>query len=109
MPSWYLITMEQLFGSRANLLRFHIAVGMIWIVVCAVYIVFGWRHFLHAEVLAKEVALDQDDFEWLKMRSLSLLKKSDRTIAAAGRIQRRAEAVCIDGIHVPSHDHDLGA
>lgn len=76
MPSWYLITMEQLFGSRANLLRFHIAVGMIWIVVCAVYIVFGWRHFLHAEVLAKEVALDQDDFEWLKMRSLSLLKKS---------------------------------
>jgi formate dehydrogenase subunit gamma len=84
MPAWYLTMMEQLFGSRANLLRFHIAVGMMWIFVCLVYVTFGWRHFLHAEVLAKEVALDRDDFAWLKMRSLSLLKKSEAPLPPQG-------------------------
>ena len=37
-PQWYLTFMEQLFGSPANLLRFHIAVGITWILVCAVYV-----------------------------------------------------------------------
>lgn len=74
MPPWYLHMMEQAFGSRANLLRFHLAVGSAWILVCAVYGMFGFKHFLHAEVLRKEVALDHDDVQWLLQRTRKLLK-----------------------------------
>ncbi len=83
-PQWYLTFMEQLFGSPANLLRFHIAVGITWILVCAVYVTFGWRHFLHAEVLAKEVALDSDDFAWLKARATALLRPSTSPLPPQG-------------------------
>ncbi len=83
-PRWYLTFMEQLFGSPANLLRFHIAVGITWIMVCAVYVTFGWRHFLHAEVLAKEVALDGDDIAWLKARAIALLKPSNLALPPQG-------------------------
>lgn len=78
MPRWYLTMMEQAFGSRANLLRFHIAAGLTWIVVCLVYVTFGWRHFIHAEVLRKEVALDREDFGWLILRTKKIFK-SDAT------------------------------
>ena len=74
MPPWYLRMMEQAFGSRANLLRFHLAVGSVWILVCAVYGMFGWKHYLHAEVLRKEVALDRDDIQWLIQRTRKMLK-----------------------------------
>src|SRR5512146_2628866 len=40
-PQWYLTMMEDLFGTRANLLRFHIAVGLTWTIVFLVYAVFG--------------------------------------------------------------------
>ncbi len=83
-PQWYLTFMAQLFGSPANLLRFHLAVGMTWIMVCTVYVTFGWRHFLHAEVLAKEVALDRDDITWLKARATALLKPSNSPLPPQG-------------------------
>ena len=73
MPLWYLRMMEDLFGTRANLLRFHISVGLAWTLVLLVYAVFGWRHYLHAEVLRKEIALDRDDLNWLRTRTLMLL------------------------------------
>jgi formate dehydrogenase subunit gamma len=84
MPLWYLKMMEELFGTRANLLRFHIAVGMTWIIVFVVYAVFGWSHYLKMEVLAKEVSLDRDDFEWLKTRALKLLGRSSEPLPAQG-------------------------
>lgn len=77
MPTWYLHMLEQAFGSRANLLRFHLAVGSVWIMVCAVYGLFGWKHYLHAEVLRKEVALDRDDVQWLVQRTRKLLKPDE--------------------------------
>lgn len=64
MPQWYLAAMQGLFGTRANLLRVHIAVGLTWTIVFAVYAVFGWRDYLHTEVLRKEIGLDTDDFRW---------------------------------------------
>jgi formate dehydrogenase subunit gamma len=76
--------MEQIFGSAANLLRFHIAVGITWILVCTVYVTFGWRHFVHAEVLAKEVALDADDFAWLQARTKALLNLSHAPLPPQG-------------------------
>jgi len=76
MPAWYLTMMQQAFGSRANLLRFHLAVGLTWTVVFLVYAIFGWRHYLHAEVLRKEMGLDRDDFNWLRIRTLRLLNRT---------------------------------
>lgn len=40
-PQWYLVLMEGIFGSRANMLRFHIACGITWTVVFVVYALFG--------------------------------------------------------------------
>ncbi len=84
MPVWYLRMLEQAFGSRANLLRFHVAVGLTWIVVCIVYVTFGWRHFIHAEVVRKEVALDKDDFDWLLLRTKKLLKADEAPLPPQG-------------------------
>ena len=84
MPVCYLRMMEELFGTRANLLRFHVALGMSWVVVFVVYAIFGWRHYLKMEVLAKEVGLDRDDFEWLKIRTLKLLGRSSEPLPPQG-------------------------
>lgn len=83
-PQWYLTMMEEIFGSRANMLRFHIAVGLTWTSVFLVYAIFGWRHYLHAEVLRKEVGLDRDDFDWLRIRMLMLLNRTKEHLPSQG-------------------------
>jgi len=83
-PVWYLQMLEGIFGSRANMLRFHIAVGLTWIVVFVVYALFGFRNYLHKEVLEREVALDRDDFDWLRIRLLKLLGRSDAPLPQQG-------------------------
>jgi formate dehydrogenase subunit gamma len=75
-PQWYLTMMQDLFGSRANLLRVHIAVGLAWLFVFLVYATFGWRHYLHAEVLRKEIGLDRHDLDWLRLRTLMLFRRT---------------------------------
>jgi formate dehydrogenase subunit gamma len=84
MPRWYLVMMENLFGSRANLLRVHIAIGLTWTAVFAVYAIFGWRDYLHTEVLKKEVGLDNDDFRWLRIRTMRLLGLSSDALPPQG-------------------------
>lgn len=83
-PQWYLTMMEELFGSRANLLRFHIAIGITWTVVFLVYAIFGWRHYLHAEVLRKEIGLDKDDVDWLRIRTLMLVNRTKEHLPPQG-------------------------
>jgi formate dehydrogenase subunit gamma len=84
MPRWYLVMMESIFGSRANLLRVHMATGLAWIVVFSVYAIFGWRDYLHTEVLKKEIGLDADDFRWLRIRSLRLVRLSSEALPPQG-------------------------
>jgi formate dehydrogenase subunit gamma len=84
MPVWYLKMMESLAGDRANLLRMHIAVGVVWTIVFIVYAIFGWRHYLHTEVLRKEVGLDADDFSWLRIRLLRLLNRTREELPPQG-------------------------
>jgi formate dehydrogenase subunit gamma len=84
MPQWYLIFMEEAFGTRANLLRAHIAIGMIWMVVFLVYAIFGWRDYLHTEVLRREMGLDEDDFSWLRVRLLLLLNRTREPLPPQG-------------------------
>jgi formate dehydrogenase subunit gamma len=84
MPHWYLVMMESIFGSRANLLRVHMAAGLTWIVVFIVYAVFGWRDYLHTEVLKKEIGLDAEDFRWLRIRTLRLVRLSSEVLPPQG-------------------------
>ncbi len=83
-PGWFLAMMEGIFGARENLLRAHIAVGMTWTIVFVVYAAFGWKNYLHAEVLRKEIGLDRDDFKWLEIRTLRLLGRSNAPLPPQG-------------------------
>jgi formate dehydrogenase gamma subunit len=83
-PIWYLQMMEGIFGSRGNMLRFHIAVGLTWITVFLVYAIFGFRSYLRVEVLQHEIGLDDDDRRWLIVRTLRLLGRSEEPLPPQG-------------------------
>src|SRR5512146_2547040 len=71
-PQWYINVVQGLFQSRADMLHFHIVVGVIWIVVFVIYGTFGWQTYLHKEVLQREIALDRDDIDWLRIRLFNI-------------------------------------
>ena len=83
-PQWYVTLVEGLLGGRANLLTFHVALGLSWIFVFLVYGIFGFRSYLHHEVLQKEIALDRDDFRWLVVRTLGILGRSKESLPPQG-------------------------
>jgi len=83
-PMWYLQMMEGIFGSRANMLRFHIAVGLSWTLVFLVYAIFGFRSYLRVEVLQNEIGLDADDLRWLRVRTLLLLNRTKNPLPPQG-------------------------
>ncbi len=83
-PLWYVSMVEEIFGSRANMLLFHVALGLVWIFVFLVYGVFGFRTYLGGEVLRKEIALDRDDVRWLGIRVLHLLGRSEEPLPPQG-------------------------
>jgi formate dehydrogenase subunit gamma len=83
-PDWYIAILNGLFGTRGNLLRFHVALGLVWIGVFVVYGVFGFRTYLRGEVLKKEIALDRDDVRWLIVRTLRILGRSDEELPLQG-------------------------
>ncbi len=107
MPYWYLNIVDGIFGGRANMLHFHIAVGVTWMVVFAVYFTFGfrtyvrtrvlhgipihesgtWRRFLALQCILfqnEEVCLNADDVRWLKIRALRMLGHSQEPLPPQG-------------------------
>jgi formate dehydrogenase subunit gamma len=83
-PRWYASLLESLFGGRANLLTFHIALGLTWTFVFLVYGIFGFRSYLHREVLRKEIALDRDDTRWLVVKILTILGRTKEPLPPQG-------------------------
>ena len=83
-PVWFLTMLQEIFGSRANMLRFHIALGLTWVGVFLVYGIFGFRTYLSEEVLKREIALDRDDFRWLIVRTLRILGRSKEELPQQG-------------------------
>ena len=75
-PEWYLTAVQGLFGTRANMLQVHIALGLLWIGIFLVYGIFGFRTYLSQEVLKKEIALDRDDVRWLVVRTLQIVGRT---------------------------------
>lgn len=82
-PSWYTEMMRSAFGA-SNLLRLHLVLGVIWILVFVVYGVFGYRNYLHHEVLSREIGLDKDDLDWLRLRTMRLLKHTSEPLPPQG-------------------------
>ena len=84
MPLWYSHMVASALGSRGNMLHFHVAVGLTWIVVFCVYGIFGYRNYLHHEVLINEVGLDKDDFKWLRIKLLQILNRTKEELPGQG-------------------------
>ncbi len=84
VPQWFIRLVGAIFGTHANLLHAHIAIGIAWIVVFAVYGTFGFRTYLAAEVLHREIAIDWDDIEWLIVRALNLIRGTDEELPPQG-------------------------
>ena len=83
-PGWYIEMLNSMFGSRANLLRFHIVLGVTWTTVFLVYGLFGFRTYLEMEVLQREVGLDRDDWRWLRVRLLKMMNRTSELLPQQG-------------------------
>jgi formate dehydrogenase subunit gamma len=83
-PAWYVSLVEGVAGSRANLLRLHVALGVVWMGVFLVYGLFGFRTYLSQEVLRKEVALDRDDLRWLVVRIMQIVGRTSEPLPSQG-------------------------
>lgn len=80
-PDWYLGLFGGLFGTRANLLRFHVALGLTWILVLLPYGLFGYRNYLRGEMLK---VTDPDDLRWLVTRVRLILGRTNEPLPPQG-------------------------
>lgn len=71
-PVWWQETFRNLFGSSANLIRFHYTLGLLWIFVLSFNILLGFRRYF-VPFAAHRLLLDKDDIEWLKIKPLQML------------------------------------
>lgn len=70
-PAWFQDLVVTVFGTRANLLRFHIVVGVVWVLGMLPYLVFGFRRYVLG--FLRNLRLDGDDLVWLWRKARSLL------------------------------------
>lgn len=84
IPLWFTDLVQGLFGPRANLLRAHLVLGFTWVIVFLSYGLFGGKTYLAKEVIQKEIALDQDDLQWLRIRVLGILGRSQEPLPPQG-------------------------
>lgn len=83
-PQWYIQIVQTVFGARANMLHFHIALGLLWAAVFLVYGTFGFQTYLRKEVLQKEIALDGDDMRWLLVRVGNMIRGAKDALPPQG-------------------------
>ena len=83
-PNWYLQIVQGIFGTRANMLHFHIALGLLWAIVFLAYGTFGFQTYLRKEVLQKEIALDRDDVRWLLVRVGNMIRGTKEELPPQG-------------------------
>ena len=71
-PEWWQEMFRNLFGSTANLIRFHYTLGLLWIFILSFNIFLGFRRYF-VPFAAHRLLLDKDDIEWLKVKPLQML------------------------------------
>jgi formate dehydrogenase gamma subunit len=76
-PPWFSGLVTGAFGSRANLLKFHVALGCLWVVVLLPYALFGFRNYLRTEILD---FFNRDDRRWLVIRLKMILKRTSEPL-----------------------------
>ena len=107
MPLFYINIVHGLFSSSADMIQFHIWLGVIWAFVISVYTVFGYRKYVrkhrikdinvnHHDFFERlrafqciffgndALCLDKDDLKWLKIRLLGILGKSNDELPPQG-------------------------
>lgn len=80
-PQWYIDMFIGLAGDRANLIQFHIALGVTWIFVLLPYGIFGFRNYVSGEMLK---VTDRDDIRWLIVRTLQILGRTKEPLPPQG-------------------------
>src|SRR4030065_2584639 len=71
-PIWWQETFRNLFGSDANLIKFHYTIGFIWIFVILFNVFIGFRKYF-VPFAATRMLLDKDDIEWMKVKPLPMM------------------------------------
>jgi len=71
-PLWWQELFRNLFGSTANLIRFHYTLGLLWTFVLSFNILVGFRRYF-VPFATTRMLLDKDDIEWLKIKPLQML------------------------------------
>ena len=71
-PVWWQELFRNMFGSAANLIRFHYTLGLLWIFILSFNILLGFRRYF-VPFAAHRMLLDKDDFQWLKVKPLQML------------------------------------
>jgi len=77
VPAGFTEFMLNIFGSRASMLQFHIAVGVFWTVVLLVYGIVGFKSYA-LSFYRNDLAIDRDDLRWLKNKALRILGRPVR-------------------------------
>ena len=70
-PDWWQELFRNMFGSTANLIRFHYTIGLIWIAILTFNILIGFRRYF-VPFAAHRMLLDKDDINWLKIKPLQM-------------------------------------
>ncbi len=71
-PIWWQEMFRNLFGSSANLIRFHYTIGFLWIFVILFNVLVGFRKYF-VPFASHRMLLDKDDIEWMKVKPLQML------------------------------------
>jgi formate dehydrogenase subunit gamma len=62
-PNWYLEMMGGIFGTKSAMLRFHIAIGIFWVLTLLLYGIFGYKNYL-LDFIKHDLTIDRDDIRW---------------------------------------------
>ena len=71
-PIWWQEMFRNLFGSDANLIRFHYTIGFIWIFVILFNVLVGFRKYF-VPFAAHRMLLDKDDIKWMLTKPPQML------------------------------------
>jgi formate dehydrogenase subunit gamma len=73
-PNWYLEMMNGIFGTKSAMLRFHIAIGIFWVLTLLLYGIFGYKNYL-LDFIKHDLILDRDDIRWFPAKLKNLAGK----------------------------------
>ncbi len=71
-PVWWQEMFRNLFGSDANLIRFHYTIGFIWIFVIVFNVLIGFRKYF-LPFARRSMLLNRDDIQWMLTKPPQML------------------------------------